>query len=492
MKVFVTGGTGFIGGAVVRQLRARGDEVVCLVRNPGESERQLVELGCQTVAGDLGDDEAIRAGMEGCDAVIHAAAVYEVGIPVSARKSMQEANVGGTERVLGAALEAGVGRVVYVSTVGVFGNTHGQVVDESYEHPAKGEFTSCYEETKWEAHQIAKRMIREEGLPCVIVQPGGVYGPGDTSSIGALLDQFLSGKMPLMPFPELGICLTHVEDIAAGIILALDKGKPGEAYILSGPATTVGEAIDVVAAQTGKKAPKHALPTGVMKALTPIGPLVGKLMGQPPNLRELIASADGVTFWASYDKADQRAWLRAARARGGAAGDARASGTGGATAGRLRRVHRCSRRLPRMRVIDVMHLGRPHVIGCWEVDGALVDPGPESSLGTLLEALGDERPEAILLTHIHLDHAAATGAMVARWPDLPVYVHERGAPHIIDPSRLLASAMRLYGDKLEYLWGEIQPVPEANVTTLSGRRDGARHACRLHPRPRLPPRLLFP
>ena len=98
----------------------------------------------------------------------------------------------------------------------------------------------------------------------------------------------------------------------------------------------------------------------------------------------------------------------------------------------------------------------------------LVDPGPESSLHTLLEKIGDQRPEAILLTHIHLDHAAATGAMVARWPDLPVYVHERGAPHIIDPSRLLASAERLYGDQLEYLWGKIQPVPEANVTTLAG------------------------
>lgn len=121
-----------------------------------------------------------------------------------------------------------------------------------------------------------------------------------------------------------------------------------------------------------------------------------------------------------------------------------------------------------MRVIDVEHLGRPHVIGCWEVDGMLVDPGPESSLHTLLEKIGEQRPEAILLTHIHLDHAAATGAMVARWPDLPVYVHERGAPHIIDPSRLLASAERLYGDELEYLWGRIQPVPEANVHILAG------------------------
>jgi glyoxylase-like metal-dependent hydrolase (beta-lactamase superfamily II) len=121
-----------------------------------------------------------------------------------------------------------------------------------------------------------------------------------------------------------------------------------------------------------------------------------------------------------------------------------------------------------VRVIDVMHLGRPHVIGCWEVEGALVDPGPESSLQTVLEAIGGEQPRAVLLTHIHLDHAAATGALVRRWPELEVYVHERGAPHLIDPSKLLTSAERLYGDKLSYLWGEILPVPEENVRPLSG------------------------
>jgi nucleoside-diphosphate-sugar epimerase len=300
VKVFVTGGTGFIGGALVRQLRARSDEVVALVRNPAKGAA-LSELGCELVAGDLNDERAIRAGMAGCDAVVHAAAVYEVGIPVNERQSMKEANVGGTERVLGAALEAKIAKVVYVSTVGVFGNTHGQVVDESYENLADN-FTSSYEQTKWEAHQVAKKLIGE-GLPCLIVQPGGVYGPGDESSIGQLLDQFLAGKMPLIPFPELGICLTHVEDIAAGILLALDNGAPGEAYVLSGPVTTVREAIGVVAAVTGKKAPKRALPVGLMKALVPIGPLVGKVMGQPPNLRELISSADGVTFWANHEKA---------------------------------------------------------------------------------------------------------------------------------------------------------------------------------------------
>ncbi|HEX3737148.1 MAG TPA: NAD-dependent epimerase/dehydratase family protein [Solirubrobacterales bacterium] len=306
MKVFVTGGTGFIGGALVRQLRARGDDVVALVRTRSKATA-LEELGCTLVAGDLNDEPAIRSGMEGCDAAIHAAAVYEVGIPAGERRSMREANVGGTERVLGAALEAKIAKVVYVSTVGIFGNTNGQIVDESYEH--QGEFLSEYEKTKWEAHQVAKRLIGE-GLPCVIVQPGGVYGPGDTSSVGALLDQFLSGKMPLIPFPDLGMCLSHVEDIAGGIILALDKGTAGETYIISGPATTVREAIGVVAAETGRKAPRHALPTGLMKMLMPIGPLVGKVMGQPPNLRELIASADGVTFWADHEKATRELGYR--------------------------------------------------------------------------------------------------------------------------------------------------------------------------------------
>ncbi len=255
------------------------------------------------MAGDLGDRDAIRTGMEGCDAVIHAAAMYEVGIPKSQHQAMRDANVLGTENVLGAARDAQIEKIVYVSTVGAFGNTHGRVVDESYEHPGV-EFTSYYEETKWEAHKVALRMMAD-GLPCTIVQPGGVYGPGDTSQVADLLEQFLDGKLPLLPFPELGVCMTHVEDIAGGVLLALDKGKTGEDYVISGPVTTMREAIATVGAISGRKPPRHAMPTGLMKAMTPIGPLVGKLMGQPPNLRELISSADGVTFWASHEKASR-------------------------------------------------------------------------------------------------------------------------------------------------------------------------------------------
>jgi glyoxylase-like metal-dependent hydrolase (beta-lactamase superfamily II) len=118
--------------------------------------------------------------------------------------------------------------------------------------------------------------------------------------------------------------------------------------------------------------------------------------------------------------------------------------------------------------IDVRHLGREHVICCLRAGDVLIDPGPEVSSAAVVEALGGEAPRAILLTHIHLDHAGAAGALVRRWPGVEVYVHERGAPHVLDPSKLVASATRLYGDDMARLWGEIVPVPEANLHVLRG------------------------
>jgi dihydroflavonol-4-reductase len=301
MKVFVTGGTGFIGSHVVRKLRARGDDVRALCRS-AEKGKPLAEMGCELVEGNLSDEAAIRAGMRGCDAVIHGAAVYEVGIPKGEHEAMYDANVLGTERVLRAALDEKIPKVVYISTVGAFGNTEGSVVDESYTHTGDS-YTSYYEETKVKAHQIARRLIDDEGLPCVIVQPGGVYGPDDHSAIGSQINQFLDGKMPMIAFPDLGMNMVHVDDVADGVLLALDEGTVGEQYVLGGQITTMRELIETVARVSGKKAPKRAMPTPMLKALTPIGPVIGKVMGQGPNLRELISSADGVTFWAKHDKA---------------------------------------------------------------------------------------------------------------------------------------------------------------------------------------------
>ncbi|MDX6715957.1 MAG: hypothetical protein QOH30_2515 [Baekduia sp.] len=130
------------------------------------------------------------------------------------------------------------------------------------------------------------------------------------------------------------------------------------------------------------------------------------------------------------------------------------------------------------REIDVDFQGAAQAVCAHQIDGFVVDPGPESSAQTLMTALGDEQPRGVLLTHIHLDHAGAAGALVRRWPELEVWVHHRGAKHVIDPSRLVASATRIYGDAMQRLWGEIVPVPEANVRILddAGAADGLRWA----------------
>jgi glyoxylase-like metal-dependent hydrolase (beta-lactamase superfamily II) len=124
-------------------------------------------------------------------------------------------------------------------------------------------------------------------------------------------------------------------------------------------------------------------------------------------------------------------------------------------------------REPDSRLIDVLQLGRERVIGAWDLGGAIVDPGPESRIETLLQGLTQE-PEALLLTHIHLDHAGAAGALVERFPEVEVWVHAKGAPHLVEPAKLLASAERIYGDDMARLWGRVLPVPAANVRVLEG------------------------
>jgi glyoxylase-like metal-dependent hydrolase (beta-lactamase superfamily II) len=122
---------------------------------------------------------------------------------------------------------------------------------------------------------------------------------------------------------------------------------------------------------------------------------------------------------------------------------------------------------PNATLIDLLHLGRERAIGCWDLGGVLVDPGPESCLETLLASL-DTEPRALLLTHIHLDHAGASGALVERFPALEVWVHSNGAPHLADPAKLVSSAERLYGDDMKRLWGAVRPVPERNLRRLEG------------------------
>jgi dihydroflavonol-4-reductase len=303
VRVFLTGGTGFIGGEVARLLRERGDDVRALVRDPDKAGA-LRRLGCELVPGDLSDETALRTALGGCDAVVHAAALYEIGVLESRREQLVEANVRGTERVLGAALAAGVTKAVYVSTVAVFGDTRHQVADETWERPEGQPFTSAYEQTKVEAHLRAKQ-IGARGLPLVTVQPGVVYGPGDHSEVGGLFARLLKGHLPLAPFPELGVTPVHRDDVAAGIVLALDKGVAGESYVLAGGPTTMGDVLKELARVAGKRPPFGALPPLLVKAMVPVGRVVGPLLGFPPNLRELLTSSHDVTFWASSEKAQR-------------------------------------------------------------------------------------------------------------------------------------------------------------------------------------------
>jgi dihydroflavonol-4-reductase len=300
VRVFLTGGTGFLGGEVARRLRARGDHVRALVRDPDRA-RNLAGLGCELVEGDLSDEARLTVACRGIDVVIHAAALFEVGAPAERRAAIVDANVAGTERVLGAALAAGVCRAVHVSTVAVFGDTHGEVADETWVRPDDGRFTSVYEQTKLlaqrRAHEIAAR-----GLALIIVQPGLVYGPGDTSAVGGLLRRVLDSRLPALPFPRLGVSPVHRDDVAAGILLALDKGVPGESYVLAGPPVRMGELVARLAAVSGHRPPR-LLPTALLRAAAPFGRFVGPRLGLPPNLREVLSSSDGVTFWASSAKA---------------------------------------------------------------------------------------------------------------------------------------------------------------------------------------------
>lgn len=289
MKVFVTGATGFVTGRVTLQLLARGDSTRALVRDPSGADA-LERAGVTLVKGDLVDGEALRRGMHGVDAVVHGAAMYWVGIAPSRRPAMFEANVTGTERVLEAALAAGVRRVAYVSTCAIFGNTRGAVVDEAYTR--RGQYTSYYEETKVRAHEIALRLANR-GLAVSIAQPGGVYGPGDTSRLGGFMRDFAHGRLSLLPFTDTGLNFVHVDDVARGIVLVLDQGQPGRSYVLGGENARVGDAFAALARVTGRALPRLRLPY----ALLELGALVR------PGLREVVTSTKGVTFWASDARA---------------------------------------------------------------------------------------------------------------------------------------------------------------------------------------------
>jgi len=307
MRVFLTGATGFVGSEVARLLRERGDEVRALVRDRSRAD-ELLRLGCEVVEGDLSDELALVEHCRGVQAVVHTAAVSDVGVSPDRREAMVDVNVTGTERVLGAALSAGVAKAVHVSSVAVFGDTQGRVADERWQRDAAAEWASTFERTSALAQRRA-REISACGLPLVVVQSGPVYGPGEPRALLGVPASFLAGRLSALPFPELGVCPVHRDDLAAGVLLALDKGTPGESYVLAGEPVRLGQVLRELADVSGRRPPAVTVPSGLLRALVPAGALVSRALGLPPNLRELVRCSAGATYWASSDKAmDELGW----------------------------------------------------------------------------------------------------------------------------------------------------------------------------------------
>jgi dihydroflavonol-4-reductase len=299
MRAFVTGGAGFIGRALVRRLRSRGDDVVAAVRDPSRAGA-LLEAGCSVVRSDLSEVEPLAAQMRGADIVFHLAGMYRLGILPAERAAMHGANVRATQVMLDAAVAAGVGRILYVSTINAFGNTRGRVVDESYLRREPFAYVSYYDETKHLGHLAAERRMAA-GAPITIVQPGGVYGPDDPSQIGGALRQAAAGKLRGVVFPDLGMNMVHVDDLADGIVRAAERGRAGETYVLGGELTRMRDLVAMAADAGGHRPPQLTVPDRLLRAVAAISRPFTRLIGQ--DLGELVSASAGVTYWASDAKA---------------------------------------------------------------------------------------------------------------------------------------------------------------------------------------------
>jgi nucleoside-diphosphate-sugar epimerase len=297
-RYFVTGATGFIGGELTKQLIGRGHRVVALVRST-EKASLLKALGVALCAGDITDRESLRAPMQGVDGVFHVAAWYKIGVTEPAAEAI---NVGGTRNVLEIARDLAIPRVVYTSTVGVFGDTRGQVVDET--HYARGPFLTEYDRTKWMAHYEVALPMARAGLPLVIVMPGLVYGPGDNSAVHATLVQLLRGRLFLTP-SRVSFSWGYVEDTARGLRQAMEAGRVGESYLLTGPIHTFQSALALAASIAGKRPPPLHPPPFVMRTMAGVASLLERANVRAPYDVETLRLMAGTTFIGSSAKAER-------------------------------------------------------------------------------------------------------------------------------------------------------------------------------------------
>lgn len=282
MRALVTGANGFTGSHLVKALEARGDSVVGLVRKTSDLSR-LEGCKLEWVYGDITDRTALQTAMQGVDVVFHIAAYVELGV-VDA-KAMEWVNVEGTRAVLETAKAVGVPKVIYCSTIGVFGNTQGRVVDETFQREQKT-FDSAYDVTKYEAQKLVDQFAAE-GLFVVSVLPSGIFGADDPHFV-PVAKQFLKRRLKLWAGGKRITGIVHVDDLAMAMLLAAEKGKSGEWYIISAGDMSTREMFEILGKAAGVPAPGEA-PEWLVRLVGHLLDPIGRLFSwQPPLSRERV------------------------------------------------------------------------------------------------------------------------------------------------------------------------------------------------------------
>lgn len=303
MKVFLTGGTGFIGQRLVPALIRHGAQVTALVRRPNSLEAKRIEgFGAVLVQGDVTNKESMRLGMQGADVVIHNAGVYELGLDAAGIERMNAVNIRGTENTLGLALELGVPRSVYLSTTWAYGaSSHESPRDETF--PQTESFRTHYERTKKAAHRTALD-LQKRGLPLIILCPNAVVGANDHSSFGYTLRMYLCNLLPPIAWtPEVKLSLVHVDDLCQGVVRAAQQAKLGETYFLGGQAHTRADMFKFWCNHAGGSKTRAWLPVNLLKAVFyPLEPLQ-RAIGLPAVFSRELVEAGRISLFDSSQKA---------------------------------------------------------------------------------------------------------------------------------------------------------------------------------------------
>jgi nucleoside-diphosphate-sugar epimerase len=282
MKALVTGANGFTGSHLVRALEQRGITVTGFVRKSSDLSR-LQNCQLSLAYGDITDQDALQTAMQGIDWVFHTAAYVELGV-VDAVK-MARVNVDGTRAVLNAARSAGISKLVYCSTIGVYGDTQGQVIDETFQRTQKG-FSSAYDRTKFDAQQLVDQAAAS-GLPAVSVMPSGIFG-ADDPHFGPAVKAFVKGKLKVWAGGDRITGIVHVDDLVDAMILAAEKAPTGEHYILSTGELSTRDMFDFLSRESGVPAPKE-VPEFLVRLVGNLLDPIGRLLNwQPPISRERV------------------------------------------------------------------------------------------------------------------------------------------------------------------------------------------------------------